>query len=295
MEESPLSMYLEQIEKLVVLQKVDDEILVLENELESLPREVAELEAKDAEMEKRKVLLDDKLDILATQRKRLEQEIEDSASRIKNSKNKLMMAGNTREYHAMMREMDNMEKATRTREEEKVALAEEIERQNTMMAELAAEREELLTRLEECRSNLKKRTATAKKELSRLLGEREDACKVVPAPVLKRYEFIRSRISNPVIVPVTAGVCSGCFIQIPPQSFNDLQKGETILSCPNCQRLIYWCEHFQACDVTLAGTVDRIKHPVSDEDAEDAEAPEADDEAPETVDGEDDAAGTDED
>jgi uncharacterized protein len=59
-----------------------------------------------------------------------------------------------------------------------------------------------------------------------------------------RYEFIRSRISNPVIVPVTQGICNGCHISIPPQSYIELQKGQQILSCPNCQRLIYWSEHF---------------------------------------------------
>ena len=62
-------------------------------------------------------------------------------------------------------------------------------------------------------------------------------------PILKRYEFIRSRIKNPVIVPVDAGICSGCHISIPPQSFIELQKGIQILSCPNCQRLIYWSDH----------------------------------------------------
>lgn len=48
----------------------------------------------------------------------------------------------------------------------------------------------------------------------------------------------------PVIVPVTAGVCSGCRIMIPPQTFIELQGGHKIINCPNCQRLIYWVEHF---------------------------------------------------
>ena len=34
-------------------------------------------------------------------------------------------------------------------------------------------------------------------------------------------------------------------IAIPPQSFIELQSGQKILNCPNCQRLIYWCEHFE--------------------------------------------------
>ena len=63
--------------------------------------------------------------------------------------------------------------------------------------------------------------------------------------MLGRYEFIRNRLRHPVIVPVNEGVCSGCHIAIPPQVFIDLQRGSHIMSCPNCQRLMYWGNHFQ--------------------------------------------------
>ncbi|WP_461209335.1 zinc ribbon domain-containing protein [Desulfocurvus sp. DL9XJH121] len=238
-------MYLEQIEQLVVLQKVDDEIVGLEAELENLPKELAELETKSENFANRLAQFDEKIDILKTQQRRLDSEIEDNSSMIKKSKNKLMLAGNTREYHAMMREMDNMEKVNRMREEERVALAEELERQTGLRAEVSAEAEELSAKLEEYQTGIKKRSAAAKKRLATLSKKRETACAVVPKPVLGRYEFIRSRIYHPVIVPVVDGVCSGCNIRIPPQIFIDLQKGEQIISCPNCQRLTYWCEHFE--------------------------------------------------
>lgn len=255
-------MYLEQIEQLVVLQKVDDEIIVLETELENLPKELAELEAKNDEFNQRIAQFDEKIDILQTQRKRLDSEVEDNTAMIKKSKSKLMMAGNTREYQAMMREMDNMEKANRTREEEQVALAEELERQNGLREEVATEAAEVVKELEEYQASIKKRTTAAKKRLTTLGKQRDKACAVVPAPVLGRYEFIRSRISNPVIVPVVDGVCNGCNIRIPPQIFIDLQKGEQIISCPNCQRLTYWCEHF----------TDEAKAPTSEAKAKEAAA-----------------------
>jgi glyoxylate/hydroxypyruvate reductase A len=34
----------------------------------------------------------------------------------------------------------------------------------------------------------------------------------------------------------------------PPQAFIDLQKGEQILSCPNCLRIIFWERHFSGND-----------------------------------------------
>ena len=53
----------------------------------------------------------DKLTHLQEQQKRLSLEIDDDAARIKKSKNKLTLVGNTREYHAVLREMDSMKRS----------------------------------------------------------------------------------------------------------------------------------------------------------------------------------------
>ena len=104
------AVYLDQIKQLVELQKVDDAIFAVKQELESAPRELEDLEQRfeAAEAQRNRVL--DKLAHLQEQQKRLSLEIDDDSARIKKSKNKLMQVGNTREYHAMMREMDSMEK-----------------------------------------------------------------------------------------------------------------------------------------------------------------------------------------
>ena len=239
-----MSLYLKQIEQLVVLQRVDNEILLLEKELQEAPQEVTALEEQSKALTDQASQLIEKIDLLKNQQKRLEAEIEDNEMKIKKSKNKLMMVQNTREHQAMVREMDSLEKINRTREEEQVALAEELSRQFEARQEMDDRTSTLIADLDKKRSSLDKRMADAQKRLASLGSKRKTACGVVPPPILGRYEFIRSRISNPVIVPVDGGVCGGCHISIPPQIFNDLQKGTQIISCPNCQRLIYWCEHF---------------------------------------------------
>ena len=130
------AVYLDQIKQLVELQKVDDAIFAVKQELESAPRELEDLEQRfeAAEAQRNRVL--DKLAHLQEQQKRLSLEIDDDSARIKKSKNKLMQVGNTREYHAMMREMDSMEKINRSREEEKMTLMEELQLQNDTLAEI---------------------------------------------------------------------------------------------------------------------------------------------------------------
>eukprot|EP00831_Metopus_contortus_P055093 TRINITY_DN4650_c0_g1_i5.p1 TRINITY_DN4650_c0_g1~~TRINITY_DN4650_c0_g1_i5.p1 ORF type:complete len:178 (-),score=51.39 TRINITY_DN4650_c0_g1_i5:278-811(-) len=153
------------------------------------------------------------------------------------------MAGNTKEYHAMMREMDSLEKLNRMRDDEQEAVREELLRQDEATAALNEEMSGVKEQYSALKTTLDERLEQANKKLETLNRKRKKACKAVPPPILGRYEFIRERMENPVIVPVAGGVCKGCNIMIPPQSYNDLQKGHQILSCPNCQRLIYWQAH----------------------------------------------------
>ncbi len=235
-----MELYLRQIEQLVALQQVDHEIFNIKKDLTRAPQEIEELEKEFTGLEERRSRVVEKLDHLREQEKRLALEIDEDVARIKKSKSKMLMVENSREYQAMSREMDNMERSNRNREEEKTVLMEELQRQNTIYDELDAAYTEAKASLDEKRSTLDKRLAGLNKELDGLMARRDAAKKDIPTPVLSRYEFIRERLENPVIVPVEERICSGCNIAIPPQTYIELQKCKQILSCPNCQRLIYW-------------------------------------------------------
>lgn len=249
-----MSLYLKQIEQLICLQKVDDEIHGIKQELESAPQELENLRMRFAEVSDQRNYQQDKMSHLRDQEKRLGLEIEDDTVRIKKSKSKLMSVGNAKEYHAMVREMDSLERVNRNREEEKNALREELVRQTSLLAEVEALHLSLENELAACEQSLQDRVNKGEATLKELEARRAEASKDVPAPVFARYEFIRERLKHPVIVPVTAGVCSGCNIAIPPQNFIELQKAAQILSCPNCQRLMFWSEHFSQLEEQAAAS-----------------------------------------
>lgn len=239
-----MNLYLSQISQLVDLQRVDDAIFLVRQELKQAPQEVEALTRQFKGLEDQKNRILDKLQHLTEQQKRLDGDIEDDTVRLKKSKTKLMQVGNTREYQAMMREMDTMEKQNHSREEERSVLHEELAYQQAQLAEAEAAWTSAREELTEKEANLEKRLQEANIKLADLEKTRSNTGSEVPAPVLARYEFIRRRLEHPVIVPVENGICSGCHIAIPPQTFIELQRGQQILSCPNCQRLMFWTEHF---------------------------------------------------
>ena len=240
-----MSLYIEQIRQLVALHHVDDGIHAVNAELEAAPQEVENLQKRFNSQDAQRNLILDKLQHIQEQQKRLDADIQDDESRLVNSKNKLMQVENDREYQAMIREMDTMERQNQTREEERMALQEERSLQESNLHSVEETWNELKTELESQRENLEKRLAECRTKLEALEAQRAEVSTLISRPVLSRYEFIRNRLRHPVIVPVEAGVCSGCHIAIPPQVFIDLQRGNHIMSCPNCQRLMYWAHDYQ--------------------------------------------------
>lgn len=239
-----MSLYIEQIEQLVVLQKVDSEMITLARILDDAPKQLQGLQDKQAYLKQQQSVIQEKIDVLLEQKSRIEGEIESDSQKVKKSKNKLMLVENTKEYHAMMREMDNMEKMNRAREEELATVLADLNdldgRKETLQKDIDSIGETISVQ----QSTLDQELADKRSRLVILDKDKQRASEAVPAPILTRYNFIRDRIPNPVIVPVSEAVCKGCHIVIPPQTYIDLQKGEQILSCPNCLRIIYWERHF---------------------------------------------------
>jgi len=239
-----LSLYMEQIEQLVVLQRVDSEILSLEKALQKVPAQLQELEKKLHYLQEQAHIMQERIDIASEQKNKLENEIDADDQLLKKNKNKLLQVENSKEYHAIMRDMDVLEKTNRQRKEELDTIMADMKELEERKAALDRDIESTNQQIQEQQSKLDAKLQEKRERMGKLLEEKERATRAIPEPILVRYNFIRERLVGPVIVPVSEGVCYGCHIMIPPQTYIDLQKGEQILSCPNCQRIMYWEKHF---------------------------------------------------
>ena len=68
-----------------------------------------------------------------------------------------------------------------------------------------------------------------------------------PEMVFKFERIIKSKNKNGVdkeggIVAVKGNVCNGCHMILPSQFANEVRKGESVLFCPYCSRVLYYLE-----------------------------------------------------
>ncbi len=224
---------------LVRLQGIDLEIRKLKKEKERLPERYDALnetiEQKEGEIEE----LKDKLADLRTRKTEVEDELELELERLKKSQQKLSAVKTGREFQALSKEIEEIKKANKAREDEILQLEEDIE---TVKKEVESRKKEIEGYEKEAAAEKKHINAKEKeydKKIASLTKERDEVAKEVKPDLLARYNFLSDKRDGVVVAVVDQGVCSACNMNIPPQMFNELLREERILFCPSCQRIIY--------------------------------------------------------
>jgi predicted nucleic acid-binding Zn-ribbon protein len=231
---------LPELKCLVDLQEMDKIIREVTQSLERLPQE---LEAENATLDGMQAEYDaqaQELENLKKQRLETEKEIAEMEDGIKGSRQRLMEIKSNIEYKAMLKEIAFKEDQRDQKETRVLELMELMEAQKRSIAEQTQRLQEQGKLVTKRSGEVETQMAKLQKELAGLEKQRKEIRKGVPAALLKRYEFIRQRRNGTAISPVHEGVCNGCHMNILPQQFIDLQKGNEILQCPHCQRILYW-------------------------------------------------------
>src|SRR5262249_21011802 len=82
-------------------------------------------------------------------------------------------------------------------------------------------------------------TGKMEEEIDTLMKERGKHSPSVETRILSQYDRVRGARAGLGIVPAVAGRCKGCNMMVPPQQFNEIQRGSTLHSCPSCHRILF--------------------------------------------------------
>lgn len=226
--------------QLIDLHSVDKEIYELTQELEKLPQELTDSRERMAALEAERSSHLEEMEGLRKQLREMEAEVADLEEGIKASRERLMDIGKELELKAMLKEIAFREDQRDQKETRVLEILDQVEAHNQTIAE----KDEALQTLKEAydrhAAEVTGRVEELEKQRAVLVEKRESLRKELPPQLLKRYEFILRRRNGSAICEVKAGVCMGCHMNILPQQFIDLQKGEEIIQCPHCQRILYW-------------------------------------------------------
>ncbi len=225
---------------LIKLQEIDLKILAIDRAKEEFPESLKEAEEALAQKQKEYEALENEIEELQFKRRKFEEELEQEYQRLKKSQTRLMEVKAQREYQALLKEIEEIKKVNKQREEELLQMMERIETLHKEKEKLREEISALEKKVAEEREKYEARRAELDKQREAIWQERESIAVKIPANLLKRYEFVKSRRNGLAVVPVNDAICDGCHMNIPPQLYNELQRDDRVYECPICQRIIFF-------------------------------------------------------
>ena len=228
-----------EIEQLTELQVIDLKIAKLDVEKDTKLAELREREKIFAERESSIAELQEKIETAEARCREIEAELSDELGRLKERQSKMMQVQTNREYQSLLKEIEDGKKRNKGREEEVVQLMETVEADTIIINEQAGTIKEEKKAMAKETKEAEKFAGAIEKKKTGVVRKRKTMAKKIDASTLRNYDRLREHRNGKAICAVVNGVCQGCFMSIPPQHFNNILRGDKMLSCPTCQRILY--------------------------------------------------------
>ncbi len=230
-----------ELAQLIALQNADTNIRRLQAEIESIPERRAEIEKEFDQRAFEIRALEERRDNARHERTRLEAETFDQKQRAERADRNLMSARKTDEYTAAIREADAARKqisAFETQILEQMEIADQAEKE---LRERAPEVEKLGADMAERFKGFDEQARVQQQQLDTARTERERLLNELPKPMSALYKRISSRIRDGVaMAEARNGACTACYMALRPQIMADVRRGTEVITCDNCNRILYY-------------------------------------------------------
>jgi predicted nucleic acid-binding Zn-ribbon protein len=229
----------EEIKLLVELQRLDSQILKIEDELNAIPERLSKLEHdfndKSADLKKH----EDNVKALQLKRKEKEGELQTKEDVIKKYTSQMYQVKTNKEYTALQEEIGRVKADNSLIEEAILKIFDQVDVENK---EVAEQKEFLKKEDAAMREEKKKLDADAlriKADADKLKVQRAELAPKIDRQTLAKYERILANKDGLAVVPIVGESCQGCFAHMPAQVINEVKMNTSIVCCENCTRMLY--------------------------------------------------------
>ncbi|MDC7126027.1 MAG: C4-type zinc ribbon domain-containing protein [Spirochaetales bacterium] len=145
-----------------------------------------------------------------------------------------------REYEVLDKEIKDATESEQEYRKDILKFEKDLEEYKYMLERdenLIKQQEEELSTEEE---NIKNESNSKFDMLKELEEQEKQTTPDLDEEILFKFERIIKSKSGVGIVPVKNAVCTGCHMVLPAQFVNEVRKGEDILFCPYCSRILFF-------------------------------------------------------
>jgi predicted nucleic acid-binding Zn-ribbon protein len=229
----------DQIRALEDLAAIDAELKTLGDELQQ------ERGALDAQRKKlsglEEKLKSDRSQLTAIDKLRGEYmiEVRTMMQQLDHSREKMNRARNEREANAAQRELEELRKLVRDREDEIGRLTTDADAARQQIDGAEGEAKKVGSELSATEGGVQSKLLDIETRQAQKNVVRAEAVKKLPGQIYRRYDMVRVKRGTG-IAQTTDGTCKACNMSLPPQLFHRLRRETILEQCPSCNRIIYY-------------------------------------------------------
>ena len=229
-----------ELDKLIELQKTDTNLRRLKLSIQTSEARRAEIEQEFEQHAFSIREIQTRRDDLNAKRADLEKQIAENKTYLERADRNLKHAQNSKEYETAMRETDALQKQIGAFETQIVETMEALESVEKELEERADEIGTLDAKRAAALAEFDQALAKERTEFDAATKHRETAFATLPARLASIYDRLAQRSRDGIAVAeVVGGACSACYMHLRPQVQLNVKKGDEIVTCENCSRIMY--------------------------------------------------------
>ena len=233
-------------ETLKALQDILSEKIKLEQKIQEIPKLLTTQEELLARMKKSFVEKSQDYERAKTSEAEFRNSLADAEAKREKAEKNMESISTQREYEALDKEIEDAagkEQEFRNKLQREVRIVsdldEEIKQTQALIDQQEAELEQRCREIESETSVKETQLKTLAEKERRLAADLND-----PDVLFKFERIIRNKMGRG-IVAIKGGVCMGCHMILPAQFANNVHRGEEIVFCPYCSRILFYEESEQ--------------------------------------------------
>jgi predicted nucleic acid-binding Zn-ribbon protein len=232
----------EQLNLLIQLQEIDGKIRALVEQKKRMPEALAKLENKRAAI---KADLEKSKENLASAQKSKrdrDKDLEVGVQKVEKLKARTSEIKNNKEYQALLKEIETAEQENKIVEDDILSLMEKIDTASGAITATEQQAKDGEAAIEAEQKEMEAAFSKIEADLNGVEQSRQEQISRIKPAVFVLYEKLLLSKAGIAIAEARGEACSGCYMSIPPQVFVNVKKNESIITCPQCGRILYYKE-----------------------------------------------------
>ncbi len=227
------------LDRLVKIQKLDDDIKTTQSRIVEIPLERANLEKEIEKAQRNVTEKQTRIQNIKRDYIMKEGDLAENENKMNKLNQQTFAVKTNEEYRALINEIDYLKQENKRIEDEMINLLEEEEKLKNTISKIENETEDLVNERTREMNELAKGEKELIEKSEQLQISFDEHFMELPIDVRELYNKIK-RVRGKVVCLIRNETCTGCYANLTPQFLNELKRRKEILLCDSCGRILVY-------------------------------------------------------